>query len=1111
MKVTQTPKQAWLMSVVLAVSTIFAANNTHSLAPQFIKGTTLFEHKKTEIKGTKDSSTLPIWLKYGIPFGMVFIETHIVENYARYAPKDASTSKLLNELFNVNTPDFRIPDPNKRFAGNYLTPKDMGKIIRLIFESRSVAPPLESVKEEKKKSAKKVVEKPKKELLEEKLRILKADIKKRLKDQKSTIKSSSFNSSFKNFTESLVGSLEECNYWKSTKAPLYPPHTTLYLLYGFIYKKTENRADLEKFFTALCTKPAEPEKKQPEQQKLAPITPSAIDLLTQANPSLGKNWVDDEFDLKTLSKYSLDPTKLKVFKRLDFEEILAAGITQNWAASGMAPIFQYGVVTSKIYPTISFPDCFESNFRTIFNMIAFDRKTSLLSAETLKANAPGTLQELLQFYTKHPGKKQADNKSIAPFTASDLQDKDLSAAWIDEVIKNNIPYATYIELFDNNGTLIKQAQLPLGPFFICLPDNSSLLKGKTVNDKGFYENAVTIGGKEYNAFTPSSGLIGYELAPYTHTFIFIINHLLGLNLFKNENIEEELVKPDFEKTYTQKLSTVAPFANISLKTAGTMDTHTITTTSQQKFVLNLDKGYHTFISPILAPKDTDQKKNLLDILSKNNALSPEILLILTHAFDLNSTQITRLDSIDQSFLFQGNWFLNSGKIEAIKNLAQAAEKDSKNREFYFTVIKNIYAKFYFVEGDWTDYAFLIQAIEPYLQSNEPLKKLIFNYAQEKIKDLENWQDNDSRWQTIMQNFLENSSLILVVTDLLETGNSQTIKRFFEIAKPFNHISSWKGPEGFNTLVKLISKDWTKEEMKKVTTKTYANNTILTLASANNHPNVMHAILNFIDNLDDANLTNTLLNHKNENGDNPLESTLILKHPTVTLELLHYINNLKNTELKKKLLTEGNKDVIRLAITTKNPKVIDAILNSLDHLNDINLKKNRLAKVYYNNNILMHATGIGTLEIVKIILNALGSCNDQALIKTILTQTNYQGYSALLFGAESAHGIRDQNLATSILRFMEKWIKDKETAKKILTQTTTRGDNAFTLLITSGYLEDMKTLLKFMKNYLGIEEQKIMLSAKVEGKDAFALAKMVNASQEMVELITHAMKNVGLIK
>lgn len=191
-------KRTYLPAHAILVIIIFISNNTYALVPQLIRNTTLVENAPSK-------SQLPKWLKYCIPIGMTCIETHIAENYARYAPEITATSKLLRELFNIKTEDFRIPDPQVDRAGNYISPKIMGKIIRLIFESTQAGG----------------------KILSNRLNCIKPEIKKTFKKTRHKLDKqysrTGFRSSFKKFVESLVGSLEECNYWGNNKTPIYAP------------------------------------------------------------------------------------------------------------------------------------------------------------------------------------------------------------------------------------------------------------------------------------------------------------------------------------------------------------------------------------------------------------------------------------------------------------------------------------------------------------------------------------------------------------------------------------------------------------------------------------------------------------------------------------------------------------------------------------------------------------------------------------------------------------------------------------------------------------------------------------------------------------------------
>ncbi len=627
-------------SLLILLLAVHFSGGVYALTPQLIKDTVLIPVKPIKIDENNKSELvarlqpLPEWLRYGVLFGMVFIETGVTEGAARSAPDNSSTKKLLLQLFNVKTADFRIPDPGMSVAGNYISPQMMGRIIRLIFESGLKEFQENPASSGKIKASKKMVAKSQKEMLLEKLNDIKPEVEKSFKEalQKLDEKfsSTSFKSSFKAFTESLVNSLEECNYWGTSASSIYTPNTPLYFLYSFVYKKAESRADLKNFFTGLCFEDLGLKKDLTQYFPQQSLTVDQDDLST-VNPSLSVGWVDEVFELKNLLNYSLDPSKLYVLNHLNFEEFFAAGIVQNWTVANMPPIFEYGRVKSKIFPTVIFIDCFESALRNLCNIFVFESNTQPFNA-TLLQKYPGTLKSLINFYTNYPGKKvknETGKEIMAPYTAIDLHDKKLHTEWLDTVLKNNIPYATYNTLYNAKGVLVKNAIDTHKPFTICLPNNSSLLSGKNVNDQGFYEEVVTIDGVKYDAFTLNSGLFGYELVPYAHSFVFLLNYLFGFDFFKDKNIDEEIVKTDFDINYTKLLDQTPLFESILLKSGATKDEFVIVTKKQQKFSIIIEKGRHVFISPV---KDKEVKNNQQIELSGARDDNPELLLFLELLF-----------------------------------------------------------------------------------------------------------------------------------------------------------------------------------------------------------------------------------------------------------------------------------------------------------------------------------------------------------------------------------------------------------------------------------------------------------------------------------------------
>lgn len=604
-----------------------------------------------------------------------------------------------------------------------------------------------------------------------------------------------------------------------------PPHTTLYLLGSFAYKKSLTRADLKLFFDALCGEHLDLKNdlKQYFPNRTIDANQEPID---NANPTHTKNWLTDSYDLKHLTAQEIGLLASKSedtdSSSEDIEQLLVTGIVQNWITWNMPPMIDYGSIASKKYTYVApSSDCMRTSIRSICNILAFDQKTQLFSIETLLENAPNATKELQNFYKTYPGKKCSD-QSIIPYTAADLQDENLRMAWSDDVIKINIPYATYVELYTKNGTRVKNAPRETGPFAIYLPtDNSYLLNDKKPNKYGFYEQAIKIGDSTYDVYTPSSELLGFGFAPYTHTLIFILNYILGLNLFDGITIDKELIKTNFEKKYMEKLGHTKPFKDVTSNISSTVGadlivthliSHTFTTTRNQTFFIGLQGGLHAYVREVWKKPTEDTSEYTLD----KKYTDPDVNLFITHACNVNPN----LSGIrNQSYLFRGDWFLNSTKLYVVKkiidyiDLKKSAtnydnpdeylkdiivyeeEKDSsKDQEFYLEVIKNILTKLRFVIGEIDICRIMKGSFEPFFLHNVSFKKIILNDIQTKL--LSQRPDN------------KDNALMVAV----KTGNKEEINRIL------NFIVDLKDENLNKKILEQVNKN--NENIEMVATKFY---------------------------------------------------------------------------------------------------------------------------------------------------------------------------------------------------------------------------------------------------------------------------------------------------
>lgn len=694
----------------LMLTIILVGTNIDGLSPEFVKNTTLLDTSKFK---EKIKSGLPFWLRYGVVLGMVLVESYIAENYAYYSPQSA-TVEVLKKLFNTAVPGLRVPDLTNK-PGRFLSLEAIGKILRLIYQAKHGG--LESSEKYKKLTGK--------DALADGLNGLQTDVWESAKKNKlassTDISATNLKNIYKAFVKDLLDALDECNYWGKNSMPLYPENLVLYFIYAFVNKKAQQKDELKKFFKGLCQGDLE-----------------------NTNPSLKSSWSNEKFDSEEVLKHKNDSKSLLSKRYLlsdeNLEELLAVGVLTQWSASRLPPLFEYGEAKSGVVDGVHFPDCFESALRNLFNIVAYDEKTKLFSAEKLKSAAPKLLNEVLDFYKDFAGKKGGE--LLHSYVAADLQDALLRTAWLDRVIKKNIPYFMYIDLYNKKGKRVYEAPLKKGPFVICLPDGSPLLENKNPGSGGFYENVLTIGDKIYHAFTPSSGLFGYELVPYTYNFIVIMNHLLGLDLFKDVDLGKELLTNDFEARYISTMKNIKPFEGIVYKKYDFIDELELSFAENRTFIVQIDKGQHTSIKLPFAGGHSWS----IDLFNK--IVNPEAMVFLCHAFNFDASGLGKLKALNQPFWYRGDWSLNSAKILGVDQLIERISLDQQNKKLYVGSIKLIMTNFHLVEGDIGDIQTLMDKVGDGIFADKEITDAII-VPLFPVIDVFNgcakWLKNDARW------------------------------------------------------------------------------------------------------------------------------------------------------------------------------------------------------------------------------------------------------------------------------------------------------------------------------------------------------------------------------
>ncbi len=222
---------------------------------------------------------------------------------------ESATSKLLSQMFHRAGGQFQLTEaPNNPVR--QLTPKNMGEILRIISESKSLPQPKELLNLEFKI-----------ETYLEKLGLKKAS-------------GSPFKrKDFKPFVSSLIGSLQESNPNNSQAS--FAPGTTEGILLSYVLKRCNTKADLEDYLEGLTGK----------KITLSNQEYSADDI---------KRIVDQGIQLENTEA---------------FGDWLTCAFYQKNYMSALPKITSN---TSVIYQAISFADCVETTIRNLCNIATYD-------------------------------------------------------------------------------------------------------------------------------------------------------------------------------------------------------------------------------------------------------------------------------------------------------------------------------------------------------------------------------------------------------------------------------------------------------------------------------------------------------------------------------------------------------------------------------------------------------------------------------------------------------------------------------------------------------------------------------------------------------------------
>lgn len=311
--------------------------------------------------------------------------------------------------------------------------------------------------------------------------------------KKSIIPVNHKNQKYKIFLQSLL----ESDPHNNTR--LYPSYMTERVLLSFVYKKYgSNKKMLITFYEML-------NKKLNNKFLIDTFTCSGYEKI---DPEQAQNKLNEFLKSENIQTLESHIEDLLFY----FTQIKEIPQENNYKL-----VTNYVVGTS----TDSSTDCMENTIRNFIRLLAYDPTTQMLSLDTLRKKIKSKTdynQKFINFLNTYNDPKYDDSD-------------DAHREWIQLI--SNIPYAFYNRTRSNDYKLDLSSGNIKGKTFICLPYHSTHDNSATFLKHGILKSLGN----------------AYVLEPNIHTLIIVLNHLLGLGLFDQKNMDAEIVRPDFIRNY----------------------------------------------------------------------------------------------------------------------------------------------------------------------------------------------------------------------------------------------------------------------------------------------------------------------------------------------------------------------------------------------------------------------------------------------------------------------------------------------------------------------------------------------------------------------------------
>ncbi len=307
------------------------------------------------------------------------------------------------------------------------------------------------------------------------------------------------------------------------------PQETLLMLLALIWSCCESsRDDLANYYQAL-------------DEKIREVRNMSI--FSKDQEPGWQAWAADKFVSETEGKMKAD---LQAFEgKFENSPQLYEALTYIVLMPGKYPkLSEYKTATlwfdGMEHRNVTFADCMDSSMMNFLLILAYDKDARAFGLEFLKSKLElQKLNEKLERFlnSDHPAfirKIEGKEDSKINLTPQTVEEIEIHNAWTD--VESNIPGVAYNKCLRNNT--IESCRGESRGFIVAVPE---------LKDAPKFQKAG------YVIVAPAEGIC-FELQPSLKNFIVLLNYLLNLGLFNPVNVYDELLKPDFVKTYLPKLA-----------------------------------------------------------------------------------------------------------------------------------------------------------------------------------------------------------------------------------------------------------------------------------------------------------------------------------------------------------------------------------------------------------------------------------------------------------------------------------------------------------------------------------------------------------------------------